>query len=228
MWSNLHCYVNAGHLFSLSRSLISEYVSIRQGAITSMGKFMEWYINERDQVVHGLKLPSGFQLIGQTTLADYQAWIQYHKLKLKESIKGIEPVTKRVYARVGLMGNPSDGFYGKTISLSIANFWAEVTIIQSKILTLIPNFLSDPTEFGSLQDLHDIYGREGYLGGLRLVQATCKMFCRHCKEVGIPTDRNFTLKYETNIPRQVRNGQKLKRSQAHGFNKIQYTGIDKK
>ena len=26
------------------------------------------------------------------------------------------------------MGNPSDGFYGKTIALSIDNFWAEVTI----------------------------------------------------------------------------------------------------
>ncbi len=25
-----------------------------------------------------------------------------------------------------LMGNPSDGFFGKTISLSIKNFWAEV------------------------------------------------------------------------------------------------------
>ena len=34
-------------------------------------------------------------------------------------------------SRIGLMGNPSDGFYGKTISLSIANFWAEVTIMES-------------------------------------------------------------------------------------------------
>ena len=33
--------------------------------------------------------------------------------------------------RIGLMGNPSDGFHGKTIALSIANFWAEVTIIES-------------------------------------------------------------------------------------------------
>ena len=33
--------------------------------------------------------------------------------------------------RVGLMGNPSDGFEGKTISLSIANFWADVTIMES-------------------------------------------------------------------------------------------------
>ena len=33
--------------------------------------------------------------------------------------------------RVGLIGNPSDGFYGKTISLTIANFWAEVTVTES-------------------------------------------------------------------------------------------------
>ena len=29
------------------------------------------------------------------------------------------------------MGNPSDGFYGKTIALSVANFWADVTIVES-------------------------------------------------------------------------------------------------
>ena len=32
------------------------------------------------------------------------------------------------------MGNPSDGFNGKTISLSIANFWAEVSIVESEKL----------------------------------------------------------------------------------------------
>ena len=74
------------------------------------------------------------------------------------------------------MGNPSDGFNGKTISLSIKNFWAEVTIFESARLILTPHPLNDPTEFGSLADLHDSYGRDGYLGGLRLLQATCKKF----------------------------------------------------
>lgn len=32
----------------------------------------------------------------------------------------------RVYARIGLLGNPSDGFFGKAISLSLANFCAGV------------------------------------------------------------------------------------------------------
>ena len=35
-------------------------------------------------------------------------------------------ITSRVFARIGLLGNPSDGFFGKTISLSLANFYAEV------------------------------------------------------------------------------------------------------
>jgi glucuronokinase len=37
---------------------------------------------------------------------------------------------------------------------------------------LIPHPLCDPTEFGSLADLYGIYGRDGYLGGLRLLQVT--------------------------------------------------------
>ena len=36
------------------------------------------------------------------------------------------PVRCRVYARIGLLGNPSDGFQGATIAVSLANFWAEV------------------------------------------------------------------------------------------------------
>ena len=29
------------------------------------------------------------------------------------------------------MGNPSDGFNGKTISLTISNFWADATLTES-------------------------------------------------------------------------------------------------
>lgn len=37
------------------------------------------------------------------------------------------------------MGNPSDGFNGKTIAMSISNFWAEVTLVESQ--TLVTQFL---------------------------------------------------------------------------------------
>ncbi|KAE8592245.1 hypothetical protein XENTR_v10018702 [Xenopus tropicalis] len=167
-----------------------------------LGKYMEWLINTAKVPVYGMKLPTGFQLIGQVGLPDYTKWLaHYSTLKNEPKVKAI---TCRAYARIGIIGNPSDGYFGKTISMSIANFWAEVTISESKNLVLVPHPLNDPTEFGSLLDLYYISRKEGYLGGLRLLQATCKKFYQFCSEKGIALSKqNFTLKYNVNIPRQV-------------------------
>lgn len=35
-------------------------------------------------------------------------------------------ISSRVYARIGLLGNPSDGYYGRCISICIENYYAEV------------------------------------------------------------------------------------------------------
>ncbi|XP_034023652.1 glucuronokinase with putative uridyl pyrophosphorylase isoform X2 [Thalassophryne amazonica] len=135
-------------------------------------------------------------------LSDYTKWLTHYSTKQEDN--HAKPITCRSYARVGLMGNPSDGFNGKTIAMSISNFWAEVTLMESQTLVLVPHPLNDPTEFGSLQDLFCISRKEGYLGGLRLLQATCKKFYQFCSKQGIAlTKQNFTLKYDTNIPRQV-------------------------
>jgi hypothetical protein len=49
-----------------------------------------------------------------------------------------EKITSHVNARIGLLGNPSDSYFGKTISLSLANFCAEVTCSDLNIFrTLI-------------------------------------------------------------------------------------------
>ena len=37
---------------------------------------------------------------------------------------------KRAYARAGLLGNPSDGYHGKTVSFSVRNYWAEVALYE--------------------------------------------------------------------------------------------------
>ncbi|XP_038634611.1 glucuronokinase with putative uridyl pyrophosphorylase [Scyliorhinus canicula] len=167
-----------------------------------LGKYMEWLINKAGTTVFGMKLPTGFQLIGQVDLSEYNKWLVHCSSKQHSSTA--KSITCRSYARVGIMGNPSDGFHGKTIAMTISNFWADVTIYESKKVVLIPHPLNDPTEFGSLQDLHGISRKEGYLGGLRLLQATCKKFYQYCSEQGIAlAKRNFTLKYDTNIPRQV-------------------------
>ena len=40
------------------------------------------------------------------------------------------------YARAGLLGNPSDGYYGKTISLLVRNFRARVILYPSARLEI--------------------------------------------------------------------------------------------
>ncbi|XP_010550164.1 PREDICTED: glucuronokinase 1-like isoform X2 [Tarenaya hassleriana] len=45
---------------------------------------------------------------------------------------------------------------------------------------------------------------EGYYGGVRLLMAICKVFRNYCKENGIVIhEGNFSLSYDTNIPRQT-------------------------
>jgi len=110
----------------------------------------------------------------------------------------------RTYSRVGLIGNPSDGFFGKTLSCCIRNFYAQVVLMESARIKIIPHSIHDPTEFSSLNELEQTSIRDGYYGGIRLIYATCKRFNEYCREKGILLDeRNFSIIYDTNIPRQV-------------------------
>jgi len=46
---------------------------------------------------------------------------------------------------------------------------------------------------------------EGYYGGVRLLMAVCKVFYAYCRDNAIElSDENFTLSYDTDIPRQAR------------------------
>lgn len=113
-------------------------------------------------------------------------------------------IFKKTYARIGLMGNPSDGFYGKTLSCCITNFHAEIILTESHRLRILPHATHDATEFSNLGELTSISTKYGYYGGLRLIHATCKYFHDYCCEHQISIDdRNFTVRYDTNIPRQV-------------------------
>ncbi|NCO37771.1 MAG: hypothetical protein COZ06_08010 [Armatimonadetes bacterium CG_4_10_14_3_um_filter_66_18] len=113
-------------------------------------------------------------------------------------------ITNNGYARVGLLGNPSDGYHGKTISCTIRNFRAQVMLWESPALQIQAHPRYDPVEFKNLADLETVANRDGYYGGLRLLFATCKKFKEFCSSLGIRLPaRNFTIKYETDIPRQV-------------------------
>ncbi len=75
------------------------------------------------------------------------------------------------YARAGFLGNPSDGYFGKTISFIIRNFGAQVTLWQSPRLTILPQ-RCDRVEFVGFEKQVTVSGLSSVLGvGLALLPA---------------------------------------------------------
>ena len=112
-------------------------------------------------------------------------------------------IRKKAYARAGLIGNPSDGYFGKTISLIVKNRNATVSLWESPELK-IELSERDKTHFRSARHLHREVERFGYYSGLRLMKATVKRFVDHFDERGVSLPkRNFTVRYASNIPRHV-------------------------
>lgn len=114
----------------------------------------------------------------------------------------MEIIRKRGYARAGLIGNPSDGYHGKTISLIVREFHAEVILYEWEEMELILS-QEDHTRFGSINELARDVKVHGYYGGVRLVKATIKRFAEYCEGRYALHDRNFSIRYETTIPRCV-------------------------
>ncbi|MFZ5518069.1 MAG: mevalonate kinase family protein [Candidatus Zhuqueibacterota bacterium] len=107
------------------------------------------------------------------------------------------------YARAGLLGNPSDGYFGKAISISVRNFAARVRITESALLRVLPA-RQDRNEFDSMADLVARTELHGYDGGERLLKAAIKIFHDYCLSNGIELARkNFTMEYDSSIPRQI-------------------------
>jgi glucuronokinase len=110
---------------------------------------------------------------------------------------------KRAYARAGLLGNPSDGYHGKTVSISVRNYWAEVVLYEWDAVEIVLAD-DDRARFDSVHDLARDVRLHGYYGGIRLIKATIKRFVEHCRAQDVPLhDRKFSVRYQTTIPRQV-------------------------
>jgi glucuronokinase len=109
----------------------------------------------------------------------------------------------QAYPRAGLIGNPSDGYFGRTIAFTFSNFKAAVTLYESPELEILPRE-RDLSRFENLDDLvHDVR-LHGYYGGIRLLKAAIKRFHDYCVERQIRLhDRNFTIRYHSDIPQQV-------------------------
>ena len=107
------------------------------------------------------------------------------------------------YARAGFLGNPSDGYFGKTLSFAMSNFRARVLLYPSGRLEIKPSKVDLPV-FENLDDLYRITRWRGYYGGIRIIQALVVRLVDYCREQGTELpDRNFTLEYESNVPQRL-------------------------
>ncbi len=107
------------------------------------------------------------------------------------------------YPRAALIGNPSDGYFGKTIAFTFSNFRAETILYESPELEIMPS-LRDGSVFANIDALAEDVRLFGYYGGIRLIKAAIKCFHAHCRANGLTLhDRNFTIRYQSNIPNLV-------------------------
>ncbi len=112
-------------------------------------------------------------------------------------------IRTKSFPRAGLIGNPSDGYFGKTIAFTFTNFSAQVTLYETPELEILPA-TRDHSRFSSIGGLAQDVRQYGYYGGIRLLKAAVKRFHEYAQSQGLALhDRNFTLRYQSNIPHQV-------------------------
>jgi glucuronokinase len=112
-------------------------------------------------------------------------------------------IRTKAYPRAGLVGNPSDGYFGKTIAFAFSNFRAEVVLYETPELEILGSE-KDRSCFANIQGLVSDVRLHGYYGGIRLLKATVKRFFDYCQENLIDLhDKNFTIRYHSDIPHGV-------------------------
>ena len=112
-------------------------------------------------------------------------------------------VESRSFARAGFLGNPSDGYFGKTIAFSFTEFFVDLRLCESRRLRFIPGEVDDATFDSPAQLVRDLR-LYGYYGGIRMLKAVSKLFFEWCEEHSIAIEPvNFTAEYKINIPRLV-------------------------
>src|SRR5438034_10518748 len=104
-------------------------------------------------------------------------------------------ITAHAHARAGLVGNPSDGYFGKTISFIIRNFRATVHLWESPHFEIVPSH-GDLAKFATVNDFLLDQKLHGYYGGMRLIKSAVKKFHEHCHRQGHELHgRSFTISY---------------------------------
>lgn len=113
------------------------------------------------------------------------------------------PIQTFVPARAGLIGNPSDGYDGKTISVVANRFGVRMTLEASNCLDIRKGGQTVFTA-ANVGELRALTEKSGYRGESALIQAAIAHFCERCRFKSIDIRReSFALDYDTDIPRGV-------------------------
>ena len=175
-------------LYMFSKSTISEIgVFLEASADWPLdsrdppGAFLQWLIKCRRDGGHLLTRPLYTTLINRRfdigNLDQYKEAYSIFGMTEMAMQAPQKPVVGigRGLARVGMIGNPSDGYNGKTVSFTISNFHAEVIIRASESGTTGVRF-HETSFYANLESLSSLGETEGYSGGLSLLKATTKKF----------------------------------------------------
>ena len=112
-------------------------------------------------------------------------------------------IRESAFPRAALVGNPSDGYHGKTIAFVFSNYSADITLYETPELELLPA-RRDGNVFKDMEALAEDIRSYGYYGGIRLLKAAINRFSRYCREMGITlSKRNFTMRYSSSIPNRL-------------------------
>lgn len=107
------------------------------------------------------------------------------------------------YPRAALIGNPSDGYHGKTMAFVFSNFKATVSLEPADTIQIVPTE-RDMRDFDSLEDLDNEIKHFGYYGGIRIIKAAIRKFYQFVtsRQVHITT-KNFRISYTSDIPNRL-------------------------
>ncbi|MEZ5039551.1 MAG: hypothetical protein R2828_06655 [Saprospiraceae bacterium] len=112
-------------------------------------------------------------------------------------------INTKSYPRAALIGNPSDGYFGKTIAFVFSNFSAEVVLYETPELEILPQE-RDRSIYKNINGLYEDVQLFGYYGGIRLLKAAIKKFVEYCVANRVVLDqRNFTIRYQSDIPNRL-------------------------
>ncbi len=103
---------------------------------------------------------------------------------------------------MGLLGNPSDGYGGRTLALAIADLGATVSVIEDDAVR-ISGPRPDPFEFESVAEFSGFVDRYGYGTGEQLLAATLRTFVDLASSQGWALPSGVDISYNTRIPRGV-------------------------